>query len=104
MKLSDKYDVDCELEVQLTVNCRVNAECMPQEWFDISPDGKLTLTQEGIDWFIREAKDQANYGFNDHDIVDYEIPSLEDAEWTVFNEDAREVSTNEIPLGDLEPF
>ena len=104
MKLSDKYDVDCELEVQLTVNCRVNAEGIDQSWFDISPDGKLTLTQDGIDWFIREAKSMLDYGMNDYDVVDYEIPSLEDAEWTVFNEDAREVSTKDIPLGDLEPF
>lgn len=104
MKLSDKYTVDCELEVQLTINCRINGEGIDPTWFDIGVDGKLTLTQDGIDWFVKEAKDQTNYGFNNYDIVDWEIPSLEDAEWAVFDEDSREVSTKNIPLGDLEPF
>lgn len=105
MKLSDNYIVDCELEVQVTVNIRVTGEGLDPSWFSVDPvKGTLELTMAGMDWFAKEAKDMIEYGPTDYDIVDYEIPSASDAVWSIFDEDSREVTVADIPLGALEPF
>lgn len=103
MKLSDDYTVDCELEVQLTVNIRVIAEGLDPSWFTVNMDGSMELTPDGINWFLNDANHQVQHGAMDFDVVEHYI-NTENAEWTIFDEDSREITAQQIPLGALEPF
>jgi hypothetical protein len=77
-----KRPVDCGVSVLLTVEVLVEREDLPEEMYE--KDGDLyVLTDDGRDWFVKEAELSVDCGMYDFVVHDGEIDGNSDGDFEV---------------------